>query len=215
MKTIEAQVQASRKLMNTHCNSLTTVFSEENKAFLTKFPNRSDVERVYAPNLWGYTLNYPERAFKAECPTLLTYDKLYGEGSSTIWIHIHVTALYGASPSKDKELANSIAIFSETFSAEVRLYKLSELMLFFGRYKAGRYDNSYQSFDTKRIGNAFFKEFLPQWRNEIALYIHRQQQEAYLESRELPKGYVVPEGYNPDTWYRERLKRGEIKPIEP
>ena len=88
-------------------------------------------------------------------------------------------------------------------------------MLFFGRYKAGRYDNSYQSFDTKRIGNAFFKEFLPQWRNEIALYIQRQQQEAYLERRELPKGYVIPKGYNPDTWYRERLKRGEIKAIEP
>lgn len=180
-----------------------------------KYPSRSDVERAYAPNLWGYTLSNPERAYIAECPTLLIYDKLYGEGSSTIWIHIHVTALYGASPSKDKELANSIAIFSETFAAEARQYKLSELMLFFGRYKAGRYDNSYQSFDTKRIGNAFFKEFLIQRKNEIGMFIHKQQQEASLERRELPKEYIIPDGYNPDTWYRERLKRGEIKPIEP
>lgn len=136
---------------------LNDCIQQREQGLLMKYPNRSDVERAYAPNLWGYTLNNPERAYMAECPTLLIYDKLYGEGSSTIWIHIHVTALYGASPSKDKELVNSIAIFSETFSAEVRLYKLSELMLFFGRYKAGRYDNSYQSFDTKRIGNAFLK----------------------------------------------------------
>lgn len=180
-----------------------------------KYPNRSDAELSFSPNLWGYTLSNPERAYMAECPTLATYDQLYGEGSSTIWIHIQVTALYGASPSKDKELVNSISIFSETFAAEVRHYKLSELMLFFGRYKAGRYDNSYQSFDTKRIGNAFFKEFLLQRKSEIGMFIGYQQQEAALARRELPKGYVIPDGYNPITWYKERLRRGEIKPLEP
>lgn len=138
---------------------------------------------------------------------------MYGEGSASDWIYIQITALFGASSSRDKELVNSISIFADTFSAEVRQYKLSELMLFFGRYKSGKYDNSFQSFDTKRIGNAFFKEFLPQREYELGMYYQRKSQEDSLKRRELPEGYTIPEGYNSFTWYQERLRRGEIKPI--
>lgn len=146
----------------------------------------------------------------ATCPTVSDFDWIYGEGSASDWIAIQIIALFGASSSKDKELVNSIIIFSETFAAETKRYKLSELMLFFGRYKAGKYDNSYQSFDTKRIGNAFFKEFLPQREYEIGVYHQRQSQEESLKRRELPEGYVIPEGYNPYTWYKELIKRGKI-----
>lgn len=150
----------------------------------------------------------------ANSPTLYEIEAMYGEGSSTDWVLIQIMALFGASSSKDKEMVNSIAFFSESFAAETQKYKLSELMLFFGRYKAGKYDNSYQSFDTKRIGNAFFKEFLLQREYEIGMYHQRQSQEESLKRRELPEGYVIPEGYNSYTWYLERLKRGELKPIK-
>ena len=119
--------------------------------------------------------------------------------------------IIGASSKADKTLADSIGIFANTFAAEVRTYKLSELMLFFARYKAGVYDNSYATFDTRRIGNAFFKEFLPQRAAELAAIERDRATEAYLKSRELPEGYTVPEGYNPYTWYQERVRLGEIK----
>lgn len=159
---------------------------------------------------WGYTLQNAERAYMADCPTLMQYDALYGEGSSAYWIELQVFGLFGASSSKDSSMADGIRIFSQAFAQEVRQYKLSELMLFFARYKAGRYDNSYASFDTKRIGNAFFKEFLTQRNFEIDAAVRKQQQEESLKRRELPEGYTIHEGYNPYTWYLERKRRGEI-----
>lgn len=165
----------------------------------------------YSPTFWGYTMSNPARAYFAQCPTLHGFDELYGDGSASDWIYIQVIALYGASSNKDKELVKSISIFAEAFAAETKRYRLSELMLFFGRYKAGRYDNSFQTFDTKRIGNAFFHEFLPQRSKEISMFSQWREEEESLKRRELPEGYVVPEGYNPYTWYKERLKNGELK----
>lgn len=141
----------------------------------------------------------------------MEYETAYGRGEAANWIDIQVSALFGASSKSDLELAKGIGIFANTFAAEVRTYKLSELMLFFARYKAGVYDNSYATFDTRRIGNAFFKEFVPQRSQELAAIERRKQTDEYLKSRELPEGYTVPEGYNPWSWYLERVRRGEIK----
>lgn len=140
----------------------------------------------------------------------MDYDTAYGQGEAANWIDIQVSALFGASSKADKTLADSIGIFANTFAAAVRTYKLSELMLFFARYKAGMYDNSYATFDTRRIGNAFFKEFVPQRAAELAAIEQNRATEAYLKSRELPEGYAMPEDHNPDSYYRERVRLGKV-----
>lgn len=141
------------------------------------------------------------------CPTLGEMDSIYGYGEAANWIDMQVSALFGASSKADKTMADSIGLFADTFTSEVRTYKMSELMLFFARYKAGVYDNSYTIFDTRRIGSAFFKEFLPQRNIEISAVIRKKEQEESLRRRELPGGYVIPQGYNPYTWYLERERR--------
>ena len=80
-------------------------------------------------------------------------------------------------------------------------------MLYFARYKAGRYDNSFSQFDARRIGNAFFKEFIPERSKEIESCERKRRNEEALNRRELPKGYIVPDGYNTYTWYKEILRR--------
>lgn len=81
----------------------------------------------------------------ADCPSLMQYDALYGCGSSEYWIDIQVSGIFGASNSKEKGVADGIRIFCQSFASQVKAYKLSELMLFFARYKAGKYDNSFAS----------------------------------------------------------------------
>jgi nitrite reductase/ring-hydroxylating ferredoxin subunit len=76
-------------------------------------------------------------------------------------------ALYGSSSNQSKGVADGIPLFSASFAAEAGRYKLSELMLFFARYKAGRYDKSFSTFDCRRIGNSFFREFLPDRTDEL------------------------------------------------
>ena len=204
-------IQASRKQTTAPSKPCKNAWSKEAAAFKTNYPSLSDVGRAYNPVHWGYTAQNPGKAYAALCPTLGEMDGLYGTGTAANWIDMQVSALFGASSKTDPGLASGIGIFADTFAAEVRTYKLSELMLFFARYKAGVYDNSYATFDTRRIGNAFFKEFIPQRVQELAALERKRDTENYLKSRELPEGYTVPEGYTPYTWYLERVRRGEIQ----
>ena len=117
---------------------------------------------------------------------------------------MQITVLFAASSSREKGLADGIRLFSSAFSAEVRQYKLSELMLFFARYKSGKYDNSYASFDAKRIGNAFFKEFLKERVHEIDR-VERARVQQEIENRR----FTPPEGYTSFSWYQELKRRAE------
>lgn len=178
---------------------------------MTRLKNPSDVDRLYAPTHWGYTMQHVERAYMADCPTLADITATFGDEYAAMWVRQQLLALYGLSSNKDKATSDGIKPFAEVFAAQLKPYKLSELMLFFARYKTGMYDNSYATFDTRRIGNAFFKEFVPQRAQELSAIERRARTEECLKNRELPPGYTVPEGYNPYTWYLERVRRGEIE----
>lgn len=153
----------------------------------------------------------PARAYTADSPAVADIAATFGEGYAEMWVRAQVLALYGTSPNKDKAAADGIKVFAGCFAAQVKPYKLGELMLFFARYKAGMYDEGYATFDTRRIGNAFFHRFLPQRACELDAIEREKAAEEALKRRGLPEGYTVPEGYNPYTWYRERVRRGEIK----
>lgn len=171
---------------------------------MKRWKSRSDVERQFSPTHWGYSAGHPDRAYMAECPTLMQYDALYGEGASAYWVETQVTALFGASPTRETGLADGIRTFSAAFAAEVRTFKLSELMLFFARYKAGRYDNSYSAFDSRRIGNAFFHEFVKE-RNIELDRITKERQSEEIEARR----FIPPKGYTSHSWYMELKRRAE------
>lgn len=178
--------------------------SPEEKLWVQKWSTPSDVERQFSPTHWGYTLANPDRAYIASCPTLATYDKLYGEGCAEDWVCTQITVLFAASASRERGLADGIRLFASAFAAEVRQFKLSELMLFFARYKSGKYDNSYASFDAKRIGNAFFKEFLKERTYELdRVELARVQQQ--IEDRR----FIAPPGYTSFTWYQELKRRAQ------
>ena len=145
----------------------------------------------------------------AECPTLVSYAKTYGEDCPSDWIYLQVLALYGSSGNKEKGVADGIRLFAQAFAQEVKTYKLSELMLFFARYKAGKYDNSYSSFDAKRIGNAFFSEFVKE-RNIELDRITRERTQQEIENRR----FTPPEGYTSLSWYQELKRRASDGDVE-
>lgn len=75
-------------------------------------------------------------------------------------------------------------------------------MLFFARYKAGKYDASYASFDAKRIGNAFFHEFLKERSWELEK-INKEKAQKEIELRR----FTPPDGYSSLSWYNELKRR--------
>lgn len=157
---------------------------------------------MFSPANWGYTIANPKNAYKADCPTLASYDNIYGEGVAAEWVYIQVLALYGSSNCKDIGVADGIKLFAESFAYEVKAYKLSELMLFFARYKAGKYDNSFASFDARRIGHAFFSEFVKERNYEIDA-INREEEKSRIESRR----FIPPKGFSSLSWYEELKNR--------
>ena len=204
MKTIGQVIQANRTLQNTPSKSLPAPASQEERLWVQRWSGPSDVERQFSPTHWGYTLSNPDKAYMASCPTLAAYDRLFGEGCSEDWVCTQITVLFAASSSREKGLVDGIRLFASAFAGEVRQYKLSELMLFFARYKAGKYDNSYASFDAKRIGNAFFKEFLKERSHEIDKCERAKIQQQIEERR-----FIPPEGYTSFTWYHELKRRAQ------
>lgn len=171
---------------------------------MTKYQSPSDIETLFSPAHWGYAMNNVEKAYNAECPTIFDYSEKFGFEYAAMWIRTQVMALYGSSSNREKGVADGIKLFCDSFTAQVKGFKLSDLMLFFGRYKAGMYDNSYSTFDARRIGNAFFKEFVPERNNELDRICSRRVQ-ADIEGRR----FIPPRGYTSLSWYRELRRRAE------
>lgn len=177
---------------------------DSNKALPTTSLTLTDLDLRFAPTKWGYVANNPEKAYQAYVLCLVHIENTYGRPHAAMWIRTQVLALFGSSSCKDEGIADGIKLFADSFATEVKGFKLSELMLFFARYKAGRYDNSYSSFDVRRIGNAFFKEFLPERNRELDKLTRLAEQER-IEQRQAK----IPEGYTSLSWYLELKKRAE------
>lgn len=153
---------------------------------------------------WEYVIGNVEKAYTSETPCLIHIEQMHGSDSMVHWLKGQILALFGSSTSDDKGIADGISLFAQTFAVEVKGFKLTELMLFFARYKAGRYDNSYTKFDARRIGNAFFKEFIQERNNELNA-INRKKIQREIEERR----FTPPEGYSSLSWYQELKKRAE------
>lgn len=201
MQTIGELIK--QKQTNTPCNSSLPIKKEQqNLAQLEK--DLSSLNFKFGPDNLAYVLSNAEKAYLAESPSLGEVMRKYGERNGALWIHMHVLALYGSSSNKDKGIADGIPFFSNIFASKVKRFKLTELMLFFARYKAGMYDNSYSTFDARRIGAAFFQEFLPERDWELDRIIRAEEQRKIEE-----RIFTPPEGYTSFTWNEEIKRRAK------
>lgn len=198
MKAIGTIIAENKRQTPTHYpNSLTTI-----QTWVKKYPTPSQIEQTFSPMQWTFATENPERAYLSDCPSVKQYSLTFGEKVAEKWIYMQIMALYGSSSNTDRGVADGIRLFAASFAKETAPYKLSELMLFFARYKAGRYDNSYYSFDTRRIGNAFFKEFLPERQRELDR-ITKEEEQRRIESRR----FIPPPGYTSLSWYNHLKER--------
>lgn len=155
------------------------------------------LKTTYSPTHLPYVLAHPSEAYAADCPTLARVISVQGEAVGSVWVQEQLTVVFGLSANRDTAMADSLHFAAETLAAAFAPFKLTELMLFFARYRAGRYDKSYSTFDPRRIGLAFHKEFLPERAGEQGIVErHRQQEE--IEQRR----FTPPEGFTSLSWYQ-------------
>ena len=169
-----------------------------------RWTTTDDIERVFAPQNWAYAAANVTRAYTAPCPTLSEYAARFGQQFAADWVELQMLALFGSSSNQSKGVADGIPLFAASFAAEAGRYRLTELMLFFARYKAGRYDKSFATFDCRRIGNAFFREFLPERTDELYRIEQGRRQTEERERQRRADAEAqrrIPEGYDAFTWF--------------
>lgn len=169
----------------------------------------SEAQKKFSPAKWEYVMSNVEKAYTTDTPCLVHLEQAHGTDGMVYWVKGQILALFGSSASDDKGIADGISLFASSFASQVKGYKLTELMLFFARYKAGKYDNSFTKFDARRIGNAFFKEFIPERNRELDRINNKRIQEE-IENRR----FIPPKGYTSLSWYQELKKRAENGDIE-
>lgn len=155
-----------------------------------------------------FVFNLPNAYFE-RWPTLHRLNDMYGKGTAILWMRKRFMALYVSSISKDPTLINAINKRADAFCAEVfDRYKISELLLFFQRFEAGRYYNKYSttSFDPARIGAAFFQKFLPERSSDIER-IEREKQLREDESKPKKQGCSYEQ-------YRETLRKAKAGDVD-
>ncbi len=128
----------------------------------------------YSPRHWATMASDPRRAYLWHCPTVRQLSQLYAPPCPQLWIDRQLTHLFLTSQSRDAgQAAAQTESFAAAFTASTASLKLSEVMLFLSRYKAGTYGRSFASFDLRSLGQAFHSEYLPERRRELS---HIEQQ---------------------------------------
>lgn len=124
--------------------------------------------RNYSPANWGVVAQSARRAYLWVCPTVGALAPLFGPRCPVMWLDEQVTHLFLTSQSRDASAAAAqIETFVSSFVGTVAEFKLTEVMLFLARYKAGVYGRSFAAFDVRNVGQTFHHEFVQQRRQEL------------------------------------------------
>ncbi len=112
---------------------------------LTRF--NPDVQRLCATNI--------DRCFTGDAPTLFEVRKAYSPATVDSWLDVQLSDLIMFCGVKGKdEFSTSVNALTAVIADNFGYLKLSELMLFFQQFKAGRYGRFYGSVDPMVITEA-------------------------------------------------------------
>lgn len=122
-----------------------------------------------------------ELAVMGDYPTLTDICLTYGKTFSEQWLYPQIVdvALFTGVKNLNKEQVRSLA---SVIAVEYRYLKVTELLLFFHRFKTGRYGRFYGSVDPMVITCAL-REFMRE-RNDMIAQYEQERRERELESKE-------------------------------
>lgn len=179
---------------------LSPTLQRKTTAVLAKYGTRENFLQVLNPSTQVLAARNPERAFFGKAPTLGVLKKTYGENAATMWLlpQLYDLCEYTGAKKMDAQQATMLA---EVIAQEYGFLKVSELLMFFFRFKAGAYGRFYGAVDPLVITSAL-KEFM---REREWAY---QQHEAELQEQERKEQDKIPRS----TWEEYAAKRGITSP---
>lgn len=167
---------------------------------ITRYGDRTKFLTLFNPDLQMKVCKDSQLCFFGDAPVLSELNMVYGEMTATMWL---VPQLYDLSEycgCKEKLQGKPLEECASVIATEFYWLKVSELMLFFHRFKSGRYGRFYGSVDPLVITTSL-RSFLNERNNAIA---EQEQYERDQEREESRKNAITYEEYlkkygKPDT----------------
>lgn len=120
---------------------------------------------TFHPNQQEKYCSDPKRCILGDAPTLSEYNAAYGQNAAAAWLVVQLFDLSEYSGSKQKLSRLQLASCARLIASKFHWLKLTELMLFFYRFKGGDYGEFKGSVDPMLITSSIPK-FIP-YRNEV------------------------------------------------
>ncbi len=181
--------------------TLLPALQQKSNEITTTYGSREKFLATFNPDVQRDICNYPDACFFGGAPTLTQLNMTYGSQTAAMWL---IPQLYNLSEycgCKDKLEGNPLKECASVIATEFYFLSVSELMLFFHRFKSGRYGRFYGSIDPLVITTSI-RTFLAE---RMAAYNEHERIEKERRDQEAKK--------NVTTWEEYCLKKyGEIRP---
>ena len=179
--------------------TLSPVLQQKSNEITETYGSREKFLATFNPDVQRDICNYPDACFFGGAPTLTQLNMTYGSQTAAMWL---IPQLYNLSEycgCKDKLEGNPLKECASVIATEFHFLSVSELMLFFHRFKSGRYGRFYGSIDPLVITTSI-RTFLSE---RMAAYDEHERLERERKERETKKC----------TWEEYSMRTyGEIRP---
>lgn len=164
---------------------------QKNNEISRSYGSREQFLAAFNPDVQRYICDNPDLCFFGGAPTLYELNDTYGEKTAAMWL---VPQLYNLSEycgCREKLEGNPLKECASVIAAEFYYLSVSELMLFFHRFKSGRYGRFYGSVDPMVITSSI-RLFA---RERILAYEEHEKAEEERAYRESAKNALSWEEY--------------------
>lgn len=166
------------------------------------YGNREQFLAAFNPGLQGDICGDAEMCFFGGAPTLAQLNATYGSQTAAMWL---IPQLYNLSEycgCKEKLQGRPLEECASVIAAEFRYLSVSELMLFFHRFKSGRYGRFYGSVDPLVITTSL-RDFL----EERSIEYERHEREEFGRK-------INQDAKDAVSWEDHSMRKyGEVRPI--
>lgn len=177
------------------------VLQQKNNEITKAYGDRDKFLMTFNPDVQQDICGDPDICFFGGAPTLGQLNTTYGSQTAAMWL---VPQLYNLSEycgCKEKLLGRPLEECASVIATEFYFLSVSELMLFFHRFKSGRYGRFYGSVDPLVITTSL-RDFIVERNNA---YMKKEQEEYWRKQEESRKNAI--------TWEEYCMRQyGEIRP---
>ena len=167
-----------------------------------KYPTVKEFLVAINPDRQLQICNDPEDCYFGNSPTLISLNKLYGQGAAEVWLAAEVQEACLFMGIKEMPDINQTEKLVKIIALQYGYLKVDELQLFFFNFCSAKYRHFYSTFDPSIIILSL-RDFLS---DRSRAYEKREQRERDREREEWKKNAITYEEYQ-----RRKKREGTMK----